>query len=148
MDYQEESKSPRTKSTLTILSDLNCRRHLDTVGNGSIVGELKQDIEQRLGERLKANLGKIVTEAFGFAGNPELLDERDFLDGAVSSIMCDSKEDRTMVDWAKQTGDKHHTNPTTYLFALAIYAKGIAKQTGMLKQRGLRVYRPQTAVAA
>jgi hypothetical protein len=122
--------------------------HLDMAYNGSIVGKLRQDIEQKLGERLKANLGKIVSEAFDFADNPELLDEEDFFNGAVSSMMNSSREDRTMIDWAKETGNKYLTNPTEYLFALAIYAKGIAKQTGILKQRGSTVYRPQTVVAA
>ena len=114
------------------LMDLNFYGNLDTFSNGTIVGELGEDIERRFGEKLKTNLAEIVRNSFGFAGSPQFLYEGDFYDGAVSGLITNDE----MRDWAKERHAKDYADPLMYLFALAVYTKTLAKSSGILEQRG------------
>lgn len=125
------------ETALNILAELNRRGKIDTVGNSRVIDPLKSHIVERFEQKIAENLKEILDYSFSVNGNPHFLEETNFYEGAVSCIIRDEE----LRAWALEKGKGDYTPPMHYMFALAVYAKGLAKQNGLLSQRGLFVQR-------
>jgi hypothetical protein len=126
-------------SAFDCLLELKRKKEIDNIENASIIGKLKEEINLRFKQELASKLKDIVQTSFQLNGDPDLMEEEEFYEGAASYFI----RNKELRHWAYERADKNYAYPLQNIVALAIYAKDLAKKEGILIQKGINVYNPK-----